>query len=620
MDTILFAADAANTPISKLKQAAKRHAKESGIQLAAALDLQAEKLGYQRWDEVISNAWTLSPAGSPQNAHADYHLMHGHCAGGPLLIGFPAEEVRSANKLPEFASLHRVKGKGRSEHTLVFYEICQLGRKLNLTEKDRDELQPGKPLQAQAQTFLRLALQNMPNLPVLIGFAPKDEREEGDASGPGSTRPEVLTVKDAILLAAEIPGSKDRFEIEVPIATAADEIRDRFKSDETSHLFGFRLQKNGSLLLRRARVIDEDDAWNRLATAAKMIALLNWTGLYHPSGRAKYKADRDASQITTSGMGQEFNSRPYDHHHILVDRKSGQTVVLNQPYTGNSGIAEFGLLNMLNAQSITKEAPEFAGLQWGGRTLFHALDAGDVDLEAIAHGAMTAARMVREADLKRVSPQKTTVRKKASTRRGIWITPIENLTVDLSNVPQEDRYLLSDTLPDIKKLKTPYWKNKMRAFQQAEHLSWDIQNRYNSTGVSIDEVVAAIRKCPLDADLWGFLDIFDIHEAAKLEIFRRGVAAGELYLGDSMINDAGYFWGVLHTRPYMRCMNHLYRLLVKMERPAEAVPIGRKMLELCPNDNIGIRLTIETVEAAITDRELAEDLARVFTNEDLRDD
>jgi hypothetical protein len=63
-------------------------------------------------------------------------------------------------------------------------------------------------------------------------------------------------------------------------------------------------------------------------------------------------------------------------------------------------------------------------------------------------------------------------------------------------------------------------------------------------------------------------------------------------------------------------MNSLYRLLVVMEKPALAAPIGRMMLDLCPNDNIGIRFTIEAVEASITSAEVRDEMREQFEDED----
>lgn len=62
-----------------------------------------------------------------------------------------------------------------------------------------------------------------------------------------------------------------------------------------------------------------------------------------------------------------------------------------------------------------------------------------------------------------------------------------------------------------------------------------------------------------------------------------------------------------------------FMTFVKMRRPSDAAPIGRKMLELCTHDNIGIRFTIEDVEDAINDEDLKQRLAEVFEAQDAED-
>ena len=54
-------------------------------------------------------------------------------------------------------------------------------------------------------------------------------------------------------------------------------------------------------------------------------------------------------------------------------------------------------------------------------------------------------------------------------------------------------------------------------------------------------------------------------------------------------NDAGYFWGILETRPYMRARAGLAQCLWTLGRREEALEHYRDMLRLNPNDNQGIR-------------------------------
>jgi tetratricopeptide (TPR) repeat protein len=74
------------------------------------------------------------------------------------------------------------------------------------------------------------------------------------------------------------------------------------------------------------------------------------------------------------------------------------------------------------------------------------------------------------------------------------------------------------------------------------------------------------------------------------ELYRKGVEAGERALGKrAFTEDAGYFWGILETRPYMRARAGLAQCLWKSNRREEAVEHYRALLHLNPNDNQGIR-------------------------------
>jgi tetratricopeptide (TPR) repeat protein len=67
------------------------------------------------------------------------------------------------------------------------------------------------------------------------------------------------------------------------------------------------------------------------------------------------------------------------------------------------------------------------------------------------------------------------------------------------------------------------------------------------------------------------------------------MAAGERAMGSEAFEQAGHFWGILETRPYMRARAGLARVLVEQERLGEAVEQYQEMLRLNPNDNQGGR-------------------------------
>jgi thioredoxin-like negative regulator of GroEL len=75
-----------------------------------------------------------------------------------------------------------------------------------------------------------------------------------------------------------------------------------------------------------------------------------------------------------------------------------------------------------------------------------------------------------------------------------------------------------------------------------------------------------------------------------LELCRKGVEAGERALGKrAFTEDAGDFWGILETRPYMRARAGLAQSLWDSNRREEAVEHYRALLHLNPGDNQGIR-------------------------------
>lgn len=83
-----------------------------------------------------------------------------------------------------------------------------------------------------------------------------------------------------------------------------------------------------------------------------------------------------------------------------------------------------------------------------------------------------------------------------------------------------------------------------------------------------------------------------------LEFYRKGVEAGERALGrQAFESDAGHFWGILETRPYMRARAGLARCLWESGKRDEALAHYREMLRLNPNDNQGLRYVLVSLPA-----------------------
>ncbi len=100
----------------------------------------------------------------------------------------------------------------------------------------------------------------------------------------------------------------------------------------------------------------------------------------------------------------------------------------------------------------------------------------------------------------------------------------------------------------------------------------------------------ALAICPDCADAHVILAErhWDPHEA--IEHYERGVEAGERSLGRELFeSDAGHFWGMVRTRPYMRALYGLAETLEDLERMVEAVERYHEMLRLNTVDSQGAR-------------------------------
>lgn len=72
--------------------------------------------------------------------------------------------------------------------------------------------------------------------------------------------------------------------------------------------------------------------------------------------------------------------------------------------------------------------------------------------------------------------------------------------------------------------------------------------------------------------------------------YQRGVEAGQRALGPEVLaNEAGHFWGLIETRPYMRAREGLADCLYFLGEFEAAMEHYRDMLRLNPSDNQGIR-------------------------------
>ena len=89
----------------------------------------------------------------------------------------------------------------------------------------------------------------------------------------------------------------------------------------------------------------------------------------------------------------------------------------------------------------------------------------------------------------------------------------------------------------------------------------------------------------------------DLEAAARL--YELGMAAGERAMGPEAFAEAGRFWEVLETRPYLRARNGLANVRAEQGRLAEAVEHFLEMLRLNPEDNLSVRHSLVSLLIAL---------------------
>jgi hypothetical protein len=126
--------------------------------------------------------------------------------------------------------------------------------------------------------------------------------------------------------------------------------------------------------------------------------------------------------------------------------------------------------------------------------------------------------------------------------------------------------------------------------QQIMYQAWDESH----PGRRLTLAHQALATSPNCADAYVLLAEEEADTVGRaLDYYQQGVEAGRRALGeDYFAEEAGHFWGLLETRPYMRALHGQASLLWQLRRHEEAAAIYREMLRLNPNDNQGVRYSL----------------------------
>ena len=126
----------------------------------------------------------------------------------------------------------------------------------------------------------------------------------------------------------------------------------------------------------------------------------------------------------------------------------------------------------------------------------------------------------------------------------------------------------------------------------------------------------ALTISPDCADAYVLLAEAAIDPQEARHLYEQGVAAGERTLGtETLTQEAGHFWGLVETRPYMRAREGLAHVLWHLDERAAAIEHAQALLQLNPGDNQGIRYVLASWLLAVGDAEALEQLLAQYPDE-----
>ncbi|WCT75887.1 hypothetical protein PQ455_20640 (plasmid) [Sphingomonas naphthae] len=132
------------------------------------------------------------------------------------------------------------------------------------------------------------------------------------------------------------------------------------------------------------------------------------------------------------------------------------------------------------------------------------------------------------------------------------------------------------------------------ALDRAQDAAYDAWEASGADQASLARSALAIS--PLCADAYVLLAEDDaVTDLDATVLYRLGMKAGELALGEDFENLKGEFWGWLQTRPYMRARAGRAGALYRTGHVDEALGHWRALLDLNPGDNQGVRYTLALV-------------------------
>lgn len=150
------------------------------------------------------------------------------------------------------------------------------------------------------------------------------------------------------------------------------------------------------------------------------------------------------------------------------------------------------------------------------------------------------------------------------------------------------------------------------AEEQAQRLveaAWESEDE-DGAGLAVD----ALRLWPDCADAYTYLGLSAGEEVAlAIPLFTLGLVAAYETLGQDLFdNEAGHFWGMTETRPFMRALAELARANADAGALDVAAAHYQEMLRLNPNDNQGARYELLGILLEMGDQDAVEQLLSAY--------
>ncbi|MCB9852529.1 MAG: tetratricopeptide repeat protein [Phycisphaerales bacterium] len=176
--------------------------------------------------------------------------------------------------------------------------------------------------------------------------------------------------------------------------------------------------------------------------------------------------------------------------------------------------------------------------------------------------------------------------------------------------PEEANAFINQHLSELDSI-APAPQSALDHAQEVVYEAWDASGRRRRNLAR-----KALEICDDCADAYVILADEAARPAEAIDFYRQGVEAAERTLGAACFEEnAGEFWGLIETRPYMRARFGLAQCLWADDRRAEAVEHYEALLRLNPNDNQGIRHILAACLLAMNDGERLTELFKRHENE-----